>query len=266
MANRNAKGRLSDLRLLLIGVLIGAVLFGGAAAAAVSAIYAEPATSRIFIDGAEASIEAYCIEDSNYLKIRDIAKALDIGIWYDEDRDIVYLETDIGYDPRYYGVRKEHIIPIAPLQKAVPLKVDNKKLYDLKKSGTEAYSATVTIVKVIRGAEAADMIKNAYVHNPSAGYGKEYILAWVRAKITDTKNNMILSDIRQNMVCESCDGANYTVSNPTNVNPPSEQPKGAGDTIEGWVAFAVDRNDAEPRVKLGRLADGSDDAWFALYD
>ena len=266
MANRNAKGRLSDLRLVLIGVIIGAVLFGRAAAAAVSAIYAEPATSRIFIDGAEASLEAYSIEDANYYKIRDIAKALDIGLWYDDDRDIVYLETDIGFDPRYTGVRKEHVTPIAPMQKPVPLKVDNKKLFDLKKSGTESFSATVTIVKTVRGAEAADMIKNAYVHNPGAGYGKEYILAWVRAKITDTKNYMLLSDIRLNMVCESGDGVNYTVSSPTNINPASEQPKNAGDTIEGWVAFAVDRNDAEPRVKLGRLADGSDDAWFALYD
>jgi hypothetical protein len=268
MTNHSTKRRFSDLRILVVGVLIGALLFGGVSAIAESSIFAEPTTSRLYVDGGEISVEAYTIDDSTYLKVRDIAKVLDIGLWYDEAKDSVYIETDIGYDPRYTGVRKEVATPIAPLQKSVAVNVDNKKLFDLDKSATEAFSATVTIVEVLRGAEAADLVKNAYVHNPSAGMGKEFVLAWVRAKITDSKNknNVVLSDIRMNMRCYSGDGDAYVVANPTNINPINEQPKSVGDTVEGWIAFAVDRNDPEPRVRIGKMEDDSDYAWFALYD
>jgi hypothetical protein len=254
--------------MLLIGIVIGAVLFGGAAAIASGVFTAEPATARVFVDGTEMYAEAYMINDFSYFKLRDLTRALDIGVWYDEDKDHINIETDIGYDPKYTGTRKTVGPQINPLQKPVSINVNNKRLFDLDMSMSEAYSATFTIVEISRGVEAADFIKNANVHNPSAGIGKEYVLAWIRAKITDSKDRqkVVLSDIRMNIQCYSSDGLSYVVCNPANINPINEQPKVIGDTLEGYFAFAVDRNDPEPRIKLGELADGSGDAWFALYD
>ena len=261
--------RLPGAYTLVIGIVIGALIFGSGIAIAGSAyMMAEPATSRVFVDGREVSVEAYQIEDANYFKLRDFAKAVDVGVWYDEDRDRVYIETDIGYDPKYTGVRKETAQVLVPFQKSQSVDVDNTKYYDIGTSATKNYTATVTIVELIRGEVAANIIKTASVHNPSAGIGREYVLAWVRAKITDSQgnNNVVLSDIRVNMNCYSSDGILYPMSNPTNINPINEQPKEVGSTVEGWIAFVVDRNDPEPRVQIGTLTDGEDQAVFALFD
>ena len=260
--------KLPGAYMLIIGVVIGALVFGGGIAIAGSAFLAEPATSRVYVDGKEVSVEAYQIEDTNYFKLRDFAQAVDVGVWYDEDRDRVYIETDIGYDPKYTGVREEPKITLTPLQKSISVEIDNKKQFDIGLSETQSFSATFTIVELKRGEEAADIVKTASVYNPSAGIGKEYILAWVRAKITDSKDkkNVVLSDIRVNMHCYSMDEILYPVSNPANINPVNEQPKDVGSTVEGWVAFVVDKNDPEPRIQFGALAGTSEPAWFTLYD
>ena len=263
--------RLSGAYMLVIGIVIGALLFGGGVAIAGAAYMAAPSTSRVFVDGGEISAEAYLIEDANYFKLRDIAMALDVGVWYDEFRDFVYIETDIGYDPRYTGVRETPATDSTSLvafQKSLTVDVDNKKQYDLGASVTQGYSATITIFEMIRGEEAANMIKEANVYNPGAGIGREFILAKVRAKITDSKDkrNVVLADIRVNMNCYSSDGYLYPLANPSNINPLNEQPKEIGDTVEGWIEFGVDRNDPEPRIQLGTISGTDEPAWFALFD
>jgi len=275
-SNGSGRGRrLSGAHMLVIGILIGALVFGGGVALAGPAFMAAPSSSKVFIDGDEIFAEAYMIEDANYFKLRDIARALDVGVWYDEYRDNVYIETDIEYDPLYTGVREttkqtqvQQLASLTPMQKSLPVDVNNIKQYDTGASETLNYSATITIIELIRGEEAASIVKSANVHNPSAGFGKEYILALVRAKITDTanKNFIWLSDIRTNMHCYSTDGVLYPQSNPLNINPLNEQPKEVGETVEGWIAFAVDRNDPEPRVQIGNVADTGEPAWFALFD
>jgi len=233
---------------------------------------AEPSYAKVLVDGTEVGVNAYRIENSNYFKLRDIAKALDFGVWFDEESNIVNIETDIGYNPKYTGKREveaEPVIQLTPLQKSVSVEVDNKKQFDLGKSNTEQFKATITFVEIIRGEKAAEKVKSADVHNPATGIGKEYLLAWVRAKITDSKDKktVTLSDIRTNLNCYSSDGFKYPPSNPKNLNPVYEQPTVIGDTVEGWVAFAVDRTDPEPTVQIGGAnIDDGNSAWFRLYD
>ena len=265
--------RLPGAYMLVIGILIGALLFGGGVAMAVSAFSATPSSSSVFVDGKEIYTDAFLIEGANYFKLRDIAKALNVGVWYDEYKDNVYVETDIDYDPQYTGVREtvQQIQPqvqITPFQKSLTVDVDNKKQFDLEASATRNYSAAITIIELIRGEEAANTIKAASVHNPSAGLGKEFVLALVRAKVKETsdKKNVVLADIRLNMHCYSSDGVLYPSSNPLNINPLNEQPKKVGETVLGWIAFAVDRNDPEPRVQIGTVAGSEEPAWFALFD
>ena len=268
-SNKTCRPRkLPGAYMLIAGILIGALIFGGGVAIAGSAFMAEPTTSRVFVDGREITVEAYQIDSSNYFKLRDFAKAVDVGVWYDEERDRIYIETDIGYDPKYTGVRKESAQVITPFQKSLTIDVDNSKYFNLGTSATKGYSATVTIVELIRGEVAANIVKTASAHNPGAGIGREYVLAWVRAKITDSvdNKNVVLSDIRVNMNCYSSDGELYPLSNPANINPINEQPKEVGSTVEGWIAFVVDRNDPEPRVQIGTLEDSVEPAWFALFD
>ena len=87
---------------LIAGIIIGAIMFGGVFAVA-AGVTASPSTWKFFVDGAPRNIEAYSIDGSNYLKLRDVFEIADVGVWYDGDKKEVYIERDKGYDPDYAG-------------------------------------------------------------------------------------------------------------------------------------------------------------------
>ncbi len=64
-----------------LGVLTGAALFGGASAAA-AGIAAQPAWSPIFVDGQQVQMTAYNILGNNYVKLRDIGKAVGFNVYF----------------------------------------------------------------------------------------------------------------------------------------------------------------------------------------
>ena len=92
------------MKRFILGLLIGALLFGAipAIAASVTAT-ATLTTSKVFVDNKQVSVEAYQINGSNYFKLRDFCKAIGIGVWSDESTQNIYIETDKGYDPSYTG-------------------------------------------------------------------------------------------------------------------------------------------------------------------
>ena len=65
----------------ILGVLTGAALFGGASAVA-AGIAAEPAWSPIFVDGQQVQMTAYNILGNNYVKLRDIGKAVGFNVYF----------------------------------------------------------------------------------------------------------------------------------------------------------------------------------------
>ena len=65
----------------ILGVLTGAVLFGGVSAVA-AGIAAEPAWSPIFVDGQQVQMTAYNILGNNYVKLRDIGKAVGFNVYF----------------------------------------------------------------------------------------------------------------------------------------------------------------------------------------
>ncbi len=65
----------------IMGMLLGAVLFGGASAVA-AGIIAEPAWSPIYVDGQQVQMTAYNILGNNYVKLRDIGQAVGFNVYY----------------------------------------------------------------------------------------------------------------------------------------------------------------------------------------
>ena len=76
-----------------MGILCGAMLFGGATAVA-AGVTAEPTWQNIYVDGAQVSMTAYNIAGSNYVKLRDIGKAVDFNVYW---ADGVQIDTDAPY-------------------------------------------------------------------------------------------------------------------------------------------------------------------------
>ena len=88
----------------VLGVFTGAILFGGAAAAA-AGIAAEPSWSPIYVNGQQVSMTAYNIGGSNYVRLRDIGKAAGFNVYY---LDGVQVDTASPYTG------------VAPVQETVP--------------------------------------------------------------------------------------------------------------------------------------------------
>lgn len=72
-----------NLSLLLTGILIGSVFAGSIATAAVQKVTGQASTQQIYVDGQRVAMEAYLINDNNYVKLRDVGKAVDFNVYWD---------------------------------------------------------------------------------------------------------------------------------------------------------------------------------------
>jgi len=54
-------------------------------------------TAKVTLDGKEVEFEAYEIDGSNYFKLRDVFKSMDIGVSWDGDADLISIDTNAAY-------------------------------------------------------------------------------------------------------------------------------------------------------------------------
>ena len=81
---------------MFTGLFIGAIITGGASAYA-AGILAERSNHRIFVDGQEVQMEAYAVNGNNYVKLRDIGKAVGFEVYWDGDAKCVQIESEEPY-------------------------------------------------------------------------------------------------------------------------------------------------------------------------
>ena len=79
-----------------IGVLTGLALSGPAAQAATS-ITATLSDQPIYVDSQRASMTAYSIGGNNYVRLRDIGKAVNFGVTYDAVINSVHIDSTQPY-------------------------------------------------------------------------------------------------------------------------------------------------------------------------
>jgi len=77
----------------LAGIVTGAVLFGGGTAAA-AGVLANPSWQPIYVDGEQVQMEAYNINGSNYVKLRDIGKEVGFNVFW---QDGVQVDSSAPY-------------------------------------------------------------------------------------------------------------------------------------------------------------------------
>ena len=69
--------------LLLTGMALGATFCGGAAAAGIVAV---PTRQPIYVDGQQVKMEAYNINGSNYVKLRDAGRQVGFNVYSGQRR------------------------------------------------------------------------------------------------------------------------------------------------------------------------------------
>jgi hypothetical protein len=79
-----------------VGILAGLALSGPAAQAATT-VAATFSSQPIYVDGQRVSMTAYSIGGNNYVRLRDIGKAVDFGVTYDAASNTVQINSTQPY-------------------------------------------------------------------------------------------------------------------------------------------------------------------------
>lgn len=108
---------------LAAGILVGMAMSGPAAHAAVEYLQALPSNQAIYLDGQQIQMEAYSINGSNYVKLRDIGEAVGFNVYWDGavqiDSDSPYTGTAPQEQKPEEPVRPEAEIPATEEPKQV---------------------------------------------------------------------------------------------------------------------------------------------------
>ena len=78
------------------GIVLGIAITGPVAQAA-EMLTAQRSPQKIYVDGQQVQMEAYSISGSNYVKLRDIGKAVGFSVTYDPLTNVVQIDTTKPY-------------------------------------------------------------------------------------------------------------------------------------------------------------------------
>ena len=134
----------------------------------------------------------------------------------------------------------------------------------------ELYDMKITLVEVIRGGEAWKRIREASPSNKAAQPGFEYVLARVKFEYyaRGTPGLCIHQLSPQQFSACSSDGQDYELADVVPPKPEMRKDMKSGETIEGWIAFAVSQQDKGPLMTYsadqgGAIVHGGA-KWFVL--
>ena len=114
---------------VLVGALAGAAL-AGPASAGVAALTAAPSTQTFYVDGKQVDLEAYVIHGHNYVQLRDIGRAVDFGVAYDQGANRVLVDTSSPYTEESAAPAPSGVIDIPQTDGPLRLQEGDKVLCD----------------------------------------------------------------------------------------------------------------------------------------
>ncbi len=89
--------RRKEIALVTAGILAGIAVSGPAAQAA-AGLMAIPSSQQFYVNEQKVELQAYEINGSNYVKLRDVGQAVDFGIAYDAAANTVTISPDKPYE------------------------------------------------------------------------------------------------------------------------------------------------------------------------
>ncbi|MGA9049012.1 MAG: tetratricopeptide repeat protein [Dehalococcoidia bacterium] len=131
------------------------------------------------------------------------------------------------------------------------------------------YKVRITLLQIIRGSAAWQLIMPAYHLNHPPKVGFEYILAKIRVDYLnglDPDTTLNISSVSFDVISEK--GEEYSIYDQDMVIGPKpfiDTSLYPGASHEGWIVFLVAQDDAKPLMTFGRSYDGTGGIWFKLY-
>ena len=114
---------------VLAGTLIGAALVGPASAE-VAALTAAPSTQTFYVDGKQVDLEVYVIHGHNYVQLRDVGRAVDFGVAYDQGANCVLVDTSSPYTEESAVSAPSGVVTVPQSDEPLRLKEGDKVLCD----------------------------------------------------------------------------------------------------------------------------------------
>lgn len=134
----------------------------------------------------------------------------------------------------------------------------------------ELYDMKITLIEVIRGEEAWKRIREASLSNKASEPGFEYLLARVKFEYyaRGTPGLCIHQLSPQQFSAVSLDGQDYQIAQVVPPKPEMRKDMKSGETVDGWIAFAVSQQDKAPLMTYsadqgGAIVHGGA-KWFLL--
>ena len=123
-------------------------------------------------------------------------------------------------------------------------------MIELGSVNSSIYDTAITVLEVIRGKEAMNLLKKTDSKNKKPAKGYEYILVKVKFDLTGRAVTDIMSlaigDSPLQWVALTSDLNDYPPISAILPKPALAGNLKAGDSMEGWAAFAVEKKDKNP--------------------
>lgn len=131
------------------------------------------------------------------------------------------------------------------------------------RGSSTTYTAIITVLQVVRGADAWATIYAANPYNSPAPVGTEYILAKVRYNYLSGPAMESLSDWTFQFFSGS--GVKYDQVSVVGLAYEFSYTLYPGNMVEGWVAIRVSTTDLTPLLSFAVASDGSGGTWYKIY-
>ena len=134
----------------------------------------------------------------------------------------------------------------------------------------ELYDAKITLLEVIRGDEAWKLLRQAGSANKPAEPGTEYVLVRIKFEYfaRGVPGLCIHQVLPEQFTAYSANGEDYKAVSALPPKPELRKELKSGESVEGWLVFAVSKNDQAPLVSYSADAGGAvqhgGSKWFLL--
>ena len=145
-----------------------------------------------------------------------------------------------------------------------------RSMIELGSVYTNIYDIAITVLETVRGKEALDRLKAANASNPMPAEGFEYVLARIKFEYKGRAvSDKIPFDLGnaplQWVALTGKDLIEYDRVSPTVPKPALVGIVQPGGSVEGWVAFAVDRKDSKPVMAFDPDTGGATGRGITLF-
>jgi len=136
-----------------------------------------------------------------------------------------------------------------------------KSIVQIGPMNTSNYDVTITLLETVRGKTALKLLQAADLANKTPATGYEYVLARVRFQlqgraVTDI-GAFVLGDSPFQWVAYSSDLDQYDNVSATPPKPALQGPVKSGETKEGWLVFAVAKEEGKPIMTFDPSSGGA---------